>query len=200
MKQGIKAAQGRLWDCRSRERNDETRGFMAILDSSRSVHGRRFALCGFDGFCRSPFRGWASPNRRWGAPTCQPRAERSGDSRKAPPWVGRNFPMSPVRAKQARRTMVRTPLFRPYRAQIAIAPVTQGGAPLCPGLTCWCPFGAKDSYPDLSPSLGPRQHEGETAAAGNLTLPLGALRFGHHDGASRAFRDGHAPNAFEDAE
>ncbi len=78
-----------------------------------------------------------------GAATCQPRAERNGVSREAPPWGGHpNGVWSPEGAKQAR---VKRPWICDALSGLktSLVTVTWGGAALCPRLTWGCPFGAK---------------------------------------------------------
>ena len=91
-------------------------------------------------------------SRPKGAKTNQPRAERSGDSRGAPPWV--RYRYNTVALKRRNKSVhstriVRQSLFRPFRAGVLDTPLTQGGAtqlkPLRSALGCYvaAPIGAK---------------------------------------------------------
>ncbi len=74
---------------------------------------------------------------RWsteGAQTRKPRAERS-----AALGVGSSIARSPVRAQQDEAGG----LLRPFRALPVVRSKTQGGAALCPGLSCLRTFGAR---------------------------------------------------------
>jgi hypothetical protein len=81
--------------------------------------------------------------RSKGAVLSQPRAERNGVSREAPPWVrGWRIVLKP---KPCRGDAIWSNEFRPFRALIVCAFQPRVALPLvaCPGLVDWCPVGAK---------------------------------------------------------
>ena len=118
-----------------------------------------------------PFRGWGwgrlpGGGRRYprlfrpkGAITNQPRAERSGNSRGATPWVRYRFNAVALKGRNKsfipHASFVRCGgLFRPFRAGVLDTLITQGGAtrltPLRSALGCYvaAPSGRKPVYHD----------------------------------------------------